>query len=291
MTAKVDGPLKYPGGKSYLTDWIISLMPPRVKDPGKQDSSDKGWCHYVEPYFGGGQVLFAQDPEGISEVICDKNEEVVNLWRVLQHEDTFERFARMIEAVPFSGVHWEEARKVIESGAGPYVDSVPRAVFFFVYVRQSFSGCMTTFTPITRMRTRRGMNAEASAWWSSIDGLEQVRNRLGRVTILPAQKATDVMRSQDGPRTLFYLDPPYLHSTREAGNMYKRFEMSDDDHRVLVSVCNEMKGKIMLSGYWSSLYDTFLTAPKWTCHKCEIDNKASKAKKKDAETECLWCNF
>jgi len=287
----MENPLKYPGGKSYLTDWIIKLMPPRCKNPNRPAEDDPGWLAYVEPYFGGGQVLFAQDPEGISEVICDKNEEVVNLWRVLKYEDTFERFARMIEAVPFSGVDWEEAKRIVESEDSILYDSVPRAVFFFTYVRQSFSGCMTTFTPITRMRTRRGMNAEASAWWSSIDGLEQVRNRLGRVTILPAQKATDVMRSQDGPRTLFYLDPPYLHSTREAGNMYKRFEMSDDDHRVLVSVCNEMKGKIMLSGYWSSLYDTFLTAPKWTCHKCEIDNKASKAKKKDAETECLWCNF
>ena len=36
-------PLKWWGGKSYLADWIISLMPKHL--------------HYVEPYAGGLAVL------------------------------------------------------------------------------------------------------------------------------------------------------------------------------------------------------------------------------------------
>jgi DNA adenine methylase len=39
-------PLKWHGGKHYLTPHFLALMPPHL--------------HYVEPYFGGGQVLFAQ---------------------------------------------------------------------------------------------------------------------------------------------------------------------------------------------------------------------------------------
>src|SRR5262245_12200255 len=45
---KVDPPLKWYGGKSYIADWILEKMPPHL--------------NYVEPYFGGGQVFFARDP-------------------------------------------------------------------------------------------------------------------------------------------------------------------------------------------------------------------------------------
>lgn len=46
--SKLTGPLKWHGGKSYLADWIISLMPKHL--------------HYVEPYAGGLAVLLAKDP-------------------------------------------------------------------------------------------------------------------------------------------------------------------------------------------------------------------------------------
>jgi DNA adenine methylase len=50
----MNGPLKYHGGKHYLAQQLVALMPPHL--------------HYVEPYFGGGAVLFAKPHEGISEV-------------------------------------------------------------------------------------------------------------------------------------------------------------------------------------------------------------------------------
>ena len=74
MPAKLTPPLKWHGGKHYVAPRVIELMPPHL--------------HYVEPYFGGGQVLFARDvadrrlwwtgltsdgrkPDGVSEVIND----------------------------------------------------------------------------------------------------------------------------------------------------------------------------------------------------------------------------
>ncbi len=59
-------PLKWYGGKHYLAKQIIELMPPHL--------------HYVEPYFGGGAVLFARDPNKdwlIDEVWKLKNGEKV----------------------------------------------------------------------------------------------------------------------------------------------------------------------------------------------------------------------
>ena len=56
---------------------------------------------------------------------------------------------------------------------------------FFVRCRQSLAGRMKSFATLSRTRTRRGMNEQASAWLTAIEGLPAVRYaRLSRVAIL-----------------------------------------------------------------------------------------------------------
>ena len=61
---------------------------------------------------------------------------------------------------------------------------VERAVNFFIRCRQSRAGCFKDFATLSRTRTRRGMNEQASAWLTVIDGLPEVHARLKRVVIL-----------------------------------------------------------------------------------------------------------
>jgi DNA adenine methylase len=49
------------------------------------------------------------------------------------------------------------------------------------------------------------------------------------------------------------------------------------------------KGKVMLSGYPSELYERRLAG--WTRHNFDIANHAAGGKVKGRETEVLWCNF
>jgi hypothetical protein len=79
MTTK---PLKWHGGKHYLARQIIDLMPPHT--------------HYVEPFFGGGSVLFAKPFDGVSEVVNDLDGELTNFWQVLRSPELFERFYRVV---------------------------------------------------------------------------------------------------------------------------------------------------------------------------------------------------
>ncbi len=90
-----------------------------------------------------------------------------------------------------------------------------RAVWFFITCRQSLAGRMEDFAPLSRTRTRRRMNEQCSAWLTAVEGLIEVHGRLKRVVILN-RPALEVIRQEDGPQTLFYLDPPYLHQTRAA---------------------------------------------------------------------------
>jgi DNA adenine methylase len=225
--------------------------------------------------------LLVNDPTGISEVVNDIDGRLTNFWRVLQVEDSFSRFARVLSAMPFSEAEWGLAS--VSNGADPVED----AVRFFVHCRQSLAGRMNGFAPLSRRRTRRGMNEQASAWLNAVAGLAAVHSRLQRVSIL-SRDALDVIRQQDGSRTLYYLDPPYLGETRTSDDVYS-FEMCAKQHEALLETILDCKGRVMLSGYRSELYDRRLRD--WMQYEFTLPNQAAGGKQKRRMVEVVWCNF
>jgi DNA adenine methylase len=263
-------PLKVHGGKHYMARRIVALMPRHL--------------HYVEPFAGGLAVLLARNPEGASEAVNDIDGDLTNFWRVLRGRETFAEFFRQAEATPFSEAEWEEAGRVLAGEAPP----VLRAWAFFVRCRQSLAGRRKGFAPLSTRRTRRGMNEQASAWITAVEGLPAVHARLRRVAVLH-RPAVDVIRQHDTPGTLHYCDPPYPQETRTAKKVYGAFEVSEADHRQLLEVLLACHGKVMISGYPSALYDQTLAG--WTRHTFDLPNNAAGGKVKGRETEVLWCNF
>ena len=92
---------------------------------------------------------------------------------------------------------------------------------------------------------------------------------------------SEIIRRYDAPYTAFYLDPPYLPSTRSSAKYYK-CEMTEDDHEELINALKSIKGKVILSGYRSELYDSL----QWGRKDVELKNLHGKVK-----TECLWHNY
>src|SRR3990167_7852529 len=228
--------LKWHGGKAYLAKWIVSLFPRHL--------------NYVEPYFGGGAVLMARNPDderlwwpghqGVSEVVNDLNEHLTNFWQVLQRPARFERFRQLSQATPFSGIEYRKASAQLHDLSD---DPELAAWQFFIRNRQSLAGRMKGFTGITKTRTRARMNNEVSAWLSVVDGLPEVHARIRRVLILEQQPALDVIRKFDAPETLFYIDPPYLHETRATTGEYAH-EMTKLDHAELLNLIVQCNGKV-----------------------------------------------
>jgi DNA adenine methylase len=289
MSDRITTTLKIHGGKHYLAKKIVAMMPTR--------KSPDGYIHYVEPYFGGGSVLLANDPEGISEAVSDVNLSLTNFWRVLANTESFAKFHRVVEAMPFSEHEYSEcvelelifdriAKHCDKNKLGP---DVVMAVAFFVSCRQSLAGRMKGFTGITKTRTRRGMNNEVSAWLSAVEGLPAVHERMKRVLILN-RDGIRTIESQDGHGTLVFCDPPYLHETRETTGEYKH-EMSRDDHVKLLETLAGIKGRFMLCGYPSDLYEEFERKHNWRHVDFPTPNHASGAKKKKIMTERLWMNY
>lgn len=267
--------LRVHGGKSYLAKRIIGLLPPRDT-----------WHLWREPFFGGGAVTLAMDHEGLSEAVNDLNCDITNFWRVLQTPSTFFQFYCRIANTPFSEHEWMDAM----SDDGAWVDRcVTSACTFFIRCRQSRQGLMRDFSTPTR-RVRRGMNENVSAWLSAVEGLPEVHARLKRIEIRNMD-ACEFIEKYDDPQAVFYCDPPYLHETRSTGGGEYRHEMTTDDHVQLLDCLGEIKGRFLLSGYHSGLYDATAKASNWNRVDIQIDNKASGRKSKELKTECVWRNY
>jgi DNA adenine methylase len=282
--SKISLPLKWHGGKQYLASRIVSLIPQHT--------------HYVEPYFGGGAVLFNK-PEsfvrGHSEVVNDRNGDLMNFWRVLRNKQTFEELRQQLSLTPFSSEEFAAAKQGLtatksETKPKPIKsEDVARAAAFFVMYRQSRQGLGKDFATMSRTRTRRDMNEQVSSWLSAIEGLQEACNRLQRV-VLFCYDALKVIQREDDPKTFFYLDPPYMHGTRTSDSDYTH-EMTDADHSALLYQLGKVSGKFILSGYPSELYAEAAGRYGWHCDEIKIDSKASSQKVKPVKTECLWRNF
>lgn len=271
LNEKTSQPLKWHGGKSYLADWIVDNFPARDL-----------YTHYAEPYAGGLSVLFRHNPEGKSESVNDLSQELSDFWYVLANAP--DQMIRALWATPLSQVAWEESIGSI----GMEPDQVKRATKFFVRYRQSRQGLGKDYcTPTSR--TRRGMNENASAWLSAVEGLPEAHKRLRRVEVR-CMDAIDFIRKYDHPKALFYCDPPYLHETRVTTKEYVH-EMGAECHQRLLNCLSEIEGMFVLSGYESQMYNEAAKAFQWRSVKRLIDNKASSKKTKDKRTEVLWMNY
>lgn len=262
-------PLKWHGGKHYLADWIIGLMPKHHQ--------------YIELFGGGLAVLLAKDPNNVSEVANDRCGSLMNFYAVLQDEELFEQFARRVAATPFGRPVWEAACGVLAQPAR--YNQVERAASFFVVNRQSLAGRMTDFTGITKSRTRGGMNAEASAWWGAVEGLEDVHARLQRV-VIENRPAVELIPKYDIKGAVLYCDPPYHPSARSAADVYE-FEMDDAAHAEFLAAANAVRhATVLISGYHCPAYDEALR--RWTRHEREVPNHSASGKSKERKVEVVW---
>lgn len=272
---RLSPPLKWHGGKHYLARHIVSLMP-------------RSSTVYCEPFAGGLAVLLARDPSGSAEIVNDLDQHLTTFWRVLQDDEAGRELIRRLDFTPFNELEWDRACDLLgRHDRGETLDPVTRAWAFFVQVRQSLAGRRDTFAPLSTKRVRRGMGEQASAWLTSKSGLDQVRHRLARVQVV-CRDAVDVIRQHDGPETLFYCDPPYLGTTRAVPCVYAH-EMGQADHERLLATLAAVRGKVILSGYPSRLYDAALVG--WRRVELQQPNHAAGGKSKREMTECLWLNW
>ncbi len=256
------------GGKFSHLDWLLPLLPP---------------CHhYCEPFAGSSAVLLNR-PASPVETYNDLDGEVVNFFRVLR--DQKDRLIEVIGLTPFSREEFS-----ISCTLDPHLDALERARRFYIRARQVRTGLAQTASvgrwANCKHTSRAGMSGVISRWLGAIEDLPAIVERLLRVQI-ENRPALDVIQLYDAPQTLFYCDPPYIHSARRDTRAYG-YEMTDAEHVALAELLNSVQGMVAVSNYECALMDRLYPSPRW--HKT-LSPPRTIHSTKDTRVEALWTNY
>ncbi|CAM2143739.1 DNA adenine methylase [Pararobbsia alpina] len=249
--------LRFHGGKFKLADWIISHFPVhRI---------------YVEPYGGAASVLLSKE-RSYQDVYNDLDGELVNLFRVAR--DRGPELLHVLELTPYSR---DEFRLSYERSE----DDLERARR--VVVRSFMGHGSNSHNRLTgfRRHSRASGTSPCGDWRNLPEAFAQIIERL-RGVVIECRDALGLIAEQDSTDTLFYLDPPYVASTRDKGADY-RFELTDNDHRLLACAMRGARGMVAISGYRSDLYDDVFAG--WV-----RSDRLTRADGARARVESLWMN-
>lgn len=256
--------VRYHGGKWRLAPWIIGQMPPHKV--------------YVEPFGGGGSVLLRK-PRSYAEVYNDLDGEVVNLFRIVR--DRGHELRESLRLTPF-------ARSEFLDAWYPASDPLEQARRTVIRAYMGFGSAAVTLARRGglartgfRANSNRSGTTPAHDWANYPGALENIIDRLQGV-VIENRDALAIIPQHDSEQTLFYVDPPYVFATRDAGSDY-RYEMTDVQHEALCAVLKTVRGMVIVSGYQCGLYEHLYGD--WM--RLE---RAAYADGARARTECLWLN-
>lgn len=257
--------VRYHGGKWKLAPWIIQNLPEHR-------------C-YVEPFGGGGSVLLRK-PRSYAEVYNDLDGEIVNVFRMMR--DRGAELRESLRLTPFSRAEFAESYLAHDDPLEQARRTILRS--FQGFGSAAACGESSGF----RANSNRSGTTPAHDWANFSDAADGLIDRL-RGVVIENRDGKAVMAHQDGPETLHYVDPPYVHSTRSTKvrhtdnrKSYKH-ELSDDQHRELAIFLHGLSGMVVLSGYPSDLYAGLYA--QWV----RVD-RAAHADGARERTECLWFN-
>lgn len=254
--------MRYHGSKFRLADWVISYFPPHK-------------C-YVEP-FGGMASVLMRKPRSHAEVYNDLDGDIVNVMRVLRDPVQCERLIEALSLTPFARDEFTAAYEHTD-------DPVESARRTFIRAEMGFgSADATKGTTGFRIDTKRNYGTAMQIWSRLPDGLVAFSQRLQGV-LIENRPALDCLRDHDTRETLFYIDPPYVHSTRKMGGKTYRHEMTNGQHQQLLTKLLDLDGMVVLSGYPNVEYDDRLAGWRRVSHKARI----AAGRGTGIRTEMLW---
>lgn len=254
--------LRYPGSKQRIAPWIIEQMP-------KHHS-------YLEPYFGGGAILFNKEPSRI-ETINDLDDDVINLFRVIKNSVAREKLIKEIVLTPYARQEYDEAFPVNPELLLP----VDRAKNFLIR-----SGMGHGFRLCEKCGWKKDVYAREAAYavryWNDLpEVITNVAQRLKMVQI-EHKPAVELIKAFNHDNVLIYADPPYVMSTRTRKQY--RHEMTDEEHAELCKTLLLHTGPVILSGYDNDIYNKYL-------HGWRKISTPARAENSLPRTEVLWMNY
>jgi len=259
-------PVQWFGGKGNLKHKLLPMIPYANS--------------YVEPFGGGGSILFARRPSPI-EMYNDLDGRLVNLFRVLQNREQREALEERLAWTLYAR---DERRLAIVEQYDD--DPVTAAWGFFVQNAMDIAAANNE-DDTWSFSSKSSSGRQVKTFNSRKSALLSLSQRLANVHINNIDFGK-LLYQMDCGDCVFYIDPPYISNTRKGGK-YKH-EMDDADHERLISQLLTLQGAVVLSGYEHPIYEP-LTENGWELTRIDWHIETQDANGKQApRVECVWRN-
>jgi DNA adenine methylase len=218
----VNSPLRYPGGKAILSDFIAGILAIN----GLKDGT------YVEPYAGGAgaalNLLFAEHVQRI--ILNDADPHICAFWNAILRRKG--DFLRRLQDTPVSIQEWKHQRDIYRQHVQHSRIEVAFASFYLN--RCNRSGIMVNGGPIGGFEQAGKWKLDArynkSELERRIDKIYIYRDRIEVHNMDAIEFLTKVVGNRDHRKDMFiYLDPPYYVK----GNQLYLNHYRHDDHLYL----------------------------------------------------------
>ncbi|MBN2801517.1 MAG: DNA adenine methylase [Deltaproteobacteria bacterium] len=235
--------LKWAGGKRSLVSSIGQLIPEGIK---KKDYT------YIEPFVGGGAVLFwilNEYPNIKKAVINDINTDLVNAYLTIQNR--VDELINILDKIEKE--YWLLLKDTVLKKEYYYLkrdlfnkrtcNTVEQAALFIFLNRTCFNG-------LYRVNLKNEFNVPIGEYKKplicDVQNLRSINRLFEKVIILNGDFEKTLNHS--GKKTLFYFDPPYKPLSETSNfNSYDSTVFDDDSQRRLASFCEKID---MLGHNW-----------------------------------------
>jgi len=262
-TMQITALLPYFGGKRTLAARIVEELGPHSA--------------YWEPFGGSLAVLLAK-PQCPPETICELNDDVINLARIVQDSKLAPQLYRRLRRVWMCEVLFDEAVTRIAQPFAAGEPDLDRATDYMVASWMGRNGVAGTAKSNTTLSVRytQGGGSSATRWCAAVDSIPAWRRRMRNVTILHRDAFETLAKIRDEPGTVIYADPPYLSesmtgsyryvhdfdSAKEAAAKVARGEEPRTHERLAAALARFRQARVVLSYYDHPRLDALY--PDWT---------------------------
>ncbi len=221
-------PLRYPGGKTWLVPYVLSLL--------RSDTYESDVMY--EPFAGGGIISLSAVAEGLVDraVMVEKDDGVAAMWSVILGDHRW-LVGRILSFEPTR----PNVEDVLASGG-----SGARALAFRTIIRNRFSygGIMARGASLIKGgESGRGIT---SRWYPETIAarITEIARMSGRLRVVHGD-GLDVMARCRSRRAIFFIDPPYTAAGKRAGR--RLYDHSSVDHARLFRLASRTLNPVVMT--------------------------------------------
>ncbi len=215
-------------------------------------------------------------PRSYAEVYNDLDREVVTLFKILRNEVNAVELQRRLNLTPFARDEFDMSYEPTDDQIEISRRLIIRSFMGFGADGHNMENGKTGF----RANSNRSGTTPAHDWANWPENIKSFTKRLAGV-VIENRDAFEVMEQQDSSEALHFVDPPYVHETRQTTKHAYKFEMDDEQHIRLCDFLKSLKGSVVLCGYSHKIYERL----GWAHAKREAHADGARDR-----TEIIWLN-